>query len=294
MSVVPTGGPTHDVTVIDTGWLSPHFDVTASVATVVLVVTYVVVLPLRARSSYERLKRERPTDPTALVRRLRQVVIRQLAATAVVLLAVAVSSGVDREDVGLTMPHGPNAAQAWGWTLYACVLVLGAGLLMRRRARKGRRITGQALFAALVPATSVERGWGGAAAVGAGLSEELVYRGLFTAAGVALDLSPVTSVLVVSAVFGLAHLYQGVWGVLGTAVVGVVMSWLYLTGRSLLPPMLVHAVIDLRALVLVPLPAAVVAEPKPRRTDRARRRHSAALIAGSVDPDDPEAEPVLP
>jgi membrane protease YdiL (CAAX protease family) len=56
-------------------------------------------------------------------------------------------------------------------------------------------------------------------------------------------------------IFGFAHLYQGIAGVLGTALIGALLVGLYLSTGSLLLPILVHAIIDIRAFLLVPAPA---------------------------------------
>jgi membrane protease YdiL (CAAX protease family) len=50
--------------------------------------------------------------------------------------------------------------------------------------------------------------------------------------------------------FGLAHAYQGLAGIVTTGVLGGVMAALYLQTGSLLLPVLLHAVIDLRFLLV--------------------------------------------
>ena len=62
-----------------------------------------------------------------------------------------------------------------------------------------------------------------------------------------------TAGLVVGCVtFGLAHVYQGYKGVLGTTAMGAMFTWLYLDSGSLLRPMIMHAAIDVVALVVRP------------------------------------------
>ena len=121
------------------------------------------------------------------------------------------------------------------------------------------------MFAALV-ARDGERGQAAVVAFGAGVSEELLFRGLFVAVAVdRLGLAPVPALILVSAGFGAVHLYQGWLGVLGTALAGVVLGAFYFETQSLLMPILLHVLIDLRGLILVP----VGAEPPaaPRRAD---------------------------
>jgi membrane protease YdiL (CAAX protease family) len=57
-------------------------------------------------------------------------------------------------------------------------------------------------------------------------------------------------VLVAALVFGLAHLYQGVFGMLTALVLGGCLAVLYLGSGSLLLPVLYHVLVDLRVLVL--------------------------------------------
>jgi membrane protease YdiL (CAAX protease family) len=49
-----------------------------------------------------------------------------------------------------------------------------------------------------------------------------------------------------AAVFGLAHLYQKVTGVVATAIAGLLFCVLYVKTGSLLLPILLHVAIDVR------------------------------------------------
>ena len=62
-------------------------------------------------------------------------------------------------------------------------------------------------------------------------------------------------VLLGAAAFGLAHAYQGVAGIVTTGILGGVLAALYLDTGSLLLPVLLHAAIDLRFLLV---PASVL------------------------------------
>jgi membrane protease YdiL (CAAX protease family) len=105
---------------------------------------------------------------------------------------------------------------------------------------------------ALLPRTAGERRLFTVVGVTAGVCEEWLYRGFFLAVVAALAGGLPTGVLVVVAAvaFGLAHAYQGVGGVLTTAVLGAIMATLYLDSGSLLLPVLLHAAIDLRFLMV--------------------------------------------
>jgi membrane protease YdiL (CAAX protease family) len=109
---------------------------------------------------------------------------------------------------------------------------------------------------ALLPRTRRERHLFTVVGVTAGICEEWLYRGFFLAVVSALAGRPPAPVLVLvaAAAFGLAHAYQGPAGILTTAVLGGVLAALYLATGSLLLPVLLHAAIDLRFL-LVPAAA---------------------------------------
>ncbi|MCA8914903.1 MAG: CPBP family intramembrane metalloprotease [Planctomycetes bacterium] len=79
----------------------------------------------------------------------------------------------------------------------------------------------------------------------AGIGEELFFRGFLLAA--LNSYLPLWAAAVVAVVmFGFAHTYQGVKGVISTAAVGSVLMVLYLVTGSLWVPMLAHAVYDIQ------------------------------------------------
>jgi membrane protease YdiL (CAAX protease family) len=107
-------------------------------------------------------------------------------------------------------------------------------------------------FLALLPTSRRERWAFAGVAVTAGVTEEVLYRlfllnflrWLWPGGGL-------RGALVLSAVaFGLVHLYQGVRGVVTTGIAGWLLGAFYLGTRSLVLPMLVHTLVDLRILVL--------------------------------------------
>jgi uncharacterized protein len=106
----------------------------------------------------------------------------------------------------------------------------------------------------LLPDTAKERSLFGALSVGAGISEELAYRGflIYYLGSYLPQLNLLEKVLLSSLVFGLGHLYQGWKGVLCTGIGGLVLGGLYVSTASLLVPMIVHAVLDLRVLLILP------------------------------------------
>jgi membrane protease YdiL (CAAX protease family) len=89
-------------------------------------------------------------------------------------------------------------------------------------------------------------------AVTAGVCEEFLYRGFGYAALTRVG-SPIwLAVLGTSILFGLAHLYQGRGGVLGTAILGLVLGCSRAILGSLVPSVVWHSVIDLVAGIAGP------------------------------------------
>ncbi len=106
---------------------------------------------------------------------------------------------------------------------------------------------------ALLPRNRAELKFGWLLSINAGIVEELLFRlalpalifGVFGNALLAISVSLV--------VFGLLHAYQGVGGVIGSFVIGVVLMAVFLATGNILWAILVHALFDLRSLVLIPV-----------------------------------------
>ena len=106
---------------------------------------------------------------------------------------------------------------------------------------------------AMIPRNRAEVRFGTLLSLNAGIFEELLFRLalpalLYGAFGNAL-FACIVSVLV----FGALHAYQGAVGIIGTVVVGAFLLALYVVTGSILVPIVVHALIDLRTFVFIPL-----------------------------------------
>ena len=116
-----------------------------------------------------------------------------------------------------------------------------------------------------------------ALAVTAGICEEVLYRGFGLAALRWLDpdLETMQLVVLTGAAFGLAHLYQGVMGVIVTGVLGGYFAWIVISTGSLVPVMALHALLDVRILAL-PLDAVPLPDPPPSDETGGRAAHPSA------------------
>jgi len=157
---------------------------------------------------------------------------------------------------------------AWlRYLIVAVVVLLAAALLLpiaivawtrlARRPRKYASADALKAMAWFLPATWSERRWFAAVSVTAGICEEFLFRGFVLHY---LHFAPwnvdLTLALVISAViFGIQHLYQGTAGAAQSAVLGFLLGLLYLISGSLLLPILLHAIMDLRMLMILRPPA---------------------------------------
>ena len=107
---------------------------------------------------------------------------------------------------------------------------------------------------ALLPRSARERRWFAAVAVAAGVGEELLYRGFLWYA-LSMELPGLAlgwRWAIAAAIFGLGHTYQKAKGVVVTGLMGAGFMGLYLATGTLLPVIILHALVDLRVLLLAP------------------------------------------
>jgi CAAX protease family protein len=187
--------------------------------------------------------------PNARVSLYREIVVEQIVTTGVVLALWG--GGVSGASLGLIAPS------SWAWTLAASVVMVAAlawsSWRLRPRAEKIREKVKDGI-GTLVPDSHQERFWFGAVSVGAGVSEELVFRG-FLLYYLMLYLPQSNTperVLLASLVFGFAHIYQGWKGAVAAGILGMVLAGFYLMTGSLLLPLVIHAAVDARVLLIFP------------------------------------------
>lgn len=105
----------------------------------------------------------------------------------------------------------------------------------------------------ILPATVREREWFIFVGITAGICEELLFRGflLHYLHVFPWRLNLTLALLLSAAIFGIQHLYQGIAGVVQTAVMGFLFGLLFLLTGNLLQPILLHMAADLRVLLLL-------------------------------------------
>ena len=245
----------------------------AGLAAVVVAAYLVVGEPVVGHVLHRRFEGRLRSDAGARRSFYRRLLVLEWGLAVLAFVVWLASPEVDAAGVGLAWPR------EWPGPLTSVVVVVvalfvvastrqlraGALLEMARPARRparspatrGRHAAppGQSTLA-LLPRTAGERRLFTVVGVTAGICEEWLYRGFFlavVAATTGITAAPVL-VAIAAVAFGLAHAYQGRAGIVATGVLGGIMAVLYLDTGSLLLPVLLHAVIDLRFL-LVPASA---------------------------------------
>lgn len=171
-----------------------------------------------------------------------------------VLIALVFLFQVPPTAVGLTFSPEAGNERAWRWFFLSCVLIsisvvfyllVKTSPALRERLRPYYQLDLEKL---LLPRTEEERkAWTGVS-ITAGLTEEFIFRGiLIYTLTLYIDASDMTLAVIAGVLFGLAHAYQGVRGVLTTGVVGIGLGLLYLGMGVLWPVMVLHVVLDLVA-----------------------------------------------
>ncbi len=150
---------------------------------------------------------------------------------------------------------------------------------------------------ALLPRNRAELKFGWALSINAGVVEELMFRLAMPVLIYAVFDNALIAIIVSLLIFGLLHAYQGVAGVIGSFLIGVILMAIFLATGNIVWPIIVHAVFDLRSLILIPvvvyqvhLPEekrrAKVVEPEPEAKPDAASQHA-------IEPDPkPEAAPL--
>jgi membrane protease YdiL (CAAX protease family) len=127
--------------------------------------------------------------------------------------------------------------------------VLLAWMNPKVRARQASQLGNLAFFA---PQGARERAWFVGVALSAGFCEEVIFRGFLIRYLTKLlgDVHPAMAVVLAALVFGLDHGYQGWMGILTTAILALLFSFLFISSGTLWLPIMIHALFDLRFLLL--------------------------------------------
>lgn len=132
--------------------------------------------------------------------------------------------------------------------LLPAILALSSEKIRLKAAKAAKRL------AFLLPSSAEERRWWWLVCLTAGICEEVIYRAFLLRYW---HLQPwhlnLTWALVVSSLtFGNGHLYQGGVGAVQTTLIGFIFGAMFIVSGTLWLPIIAHALLDLRILVMLP------------------------------------------
>ncbi len=131
------------------------------------------------------------------------------------------------------------------------VLLTVLGIRATKRSDEGLQSIGD--IQAMLPRNRQELTLTTLMSVNAGVVEELMFRLALPALVFGATGNAGVAIVAPLVLFGLLHLYQGPAGVIGTAIIGGVMMAVYVLTESIVWPIILHALFDLRTLVLLPI-----------------------------------------
>lgn len=289
----------------------PEFEWPVRLAAAVLAIGLVVLFIVRAmrkdRREFARFRRYRSTARRqAMMRRwlTESVVLFGGTAVLVVVLVHPVVASLLAATQALPPVAWLRDALAGGLGIAVALgAALGVAALTWFGVRSARRDGGVIMvgdIAALLPRNRPELGWGAALSINAGIVEEALFRLAMPALLVVVTGEPVSAFVLAALVFGALHAYQGWAGVLATGIVGVLFTLLYVVSGSIVLAMIVHALFDLRTLVVIPMAVYRVHEvpgsvrfPKPLAVIAAPAAAESAAT-GDAPQADPAASGVAP
>lgn len=217
-----------------------------------IVLFLIVIFPIWDRVETRRLR----SDPTERARiRSYRITIGWLWIVTILLLLTTPITTLIYPIVDPRLAQVPLRAVALG--MVAAILA-GALLpvLLVRRSEKARtqQLTQLERISFFLPRSRAERWWFALVSLSAGICEELIFRGFLIQYFTQLPISiaPFVAYLLSALVFGIDHAYQGVAGIVSTAFLALVFTVLFVATGGIWLPMLVHALIDLRILLIVP------------------------------------------
>jgi membrane protease YdiL (CAAX protease family) len=219
------------------------------------VLALIFVTPLWDALESRRLKAS--ADPRKRVKWYVKIVVASWLLAA---LVVWISGGWRSVmTIGARAPWMPSSDAARGFAVGAIFSIVALQIVMLLKLRgneAARRKLAKAIASLwfILPVTREERRWFFFVSITAGICEEIVYRGFLMhyLIGAPAALSVTLAAIVSSLIFGLGHIYQGVRGAIGTTILGFVFAVLFLITGNLALPILLHAAIDARTLLMIP------------------------------------------
>lgn len=164
--------------------------------------------------------------------------------------------------------HGPGPSATAGFltgVAIASIAGIFIGIFAARRKKKKQAAKPVTLgdITPLFPRNWAEIAHGALLSINAGFSEELYFRLLLPLLLAILIGHAVPAFVLAALLFGLAHFYQGMLGVIATTILGLLLTLIYLFTGTIWAAAAAHAFLDLISLVIRPSLTRIFAREQP-------------------------------
>ncbi|MCM8556265.1 CPBP family intramembrane glutamic endopeptidase [Sphingomicrobium sediminis] len=169
-------------------------------------------------------------------------------------IAVWLASGRDLAAIGFSLGEGLGAGIAWGAALggasYNFYLARGVRVSQEMRDAIAAQLMRGGALELLDPADARQANRFQAVAVTAGITEEILFRGLLI--GSLALVMPIWAAGVIGlAIFILAHAYQGARGMLSIVPISTILTLMFVLSDSIMPGIILHIAVDMAAGVML-------------------------------------------
>jgi membrane protease YdiL (CAAX protease family) len=213
-----------------------------------VVAVLLIVFPVGGAWAYRRLIARTPKAGEDKLVREYKLTLLWLAGLIVGAALAWIMARRAWSDMGLTIPRGEAASSTvFIVCLFGAALCINPLSVFVSRRRDASLIKAYGALRSFMPATARQYFWALVVSVAAGVCEEIAYRG-YLHHYLTTWLPPWGVIAAAAVVFGFAHLYQGVAGMLMTAILGAVFGYFYLDTGSLIAPIVMHALLDMSAM----------------------------------------------
>jgi len=181
----------------------------------------------------------------------------------IALLLVLAFSDIALADIGFTLPSfqlnpvitAIVLGAATLWTAYLLYMIIASLSSAKHRQRQNELLAKDAssndyynlvTSKLMTPRTKKEKRWWLPLSLSAGICEEVIFRGtfVFLVASIFPDISVYLVWIIVVALFGLFHLYQGLKGFVVTTLAGTFLTLVYIVSGTLIFVIALHFLID--------------------------------------------------
>lgn len=240
----------------------PWTQLVLALALAALIALFVVRTVRKDRREYRTFKRYRTTAPRQkMMRRWLVDSFLSFGGTSLVVLLLAWPSVGPLLAELAAWPVVRNIREwfadapllAWCVVVIVVIVAVVATAIGLRAARAEEDVPTIGDISAMLPRNRQELLLGGVISVNAGVVEELMFRLALPALVYGATGSAVIAVAGSILLFGILHLYQGAVGVIGTGLFGAIFMLLYAVSGTIAVPIMLHALFDLRSLVLIPV-----------------------------------------